>query len=290
MRMNFELPPVWQTGRSTTSANSNGIASPTRSRAFWVSTGEFLLCRLLRDVIRQGTLHVQMPSGRNHAFGAGDPVVDVRLTTSITVWRLLRNPELAAGEAYMDGTLQFERGAIYDLLELVNANLKWSSGPGVMRLNFKVRRVLRRMAQHNPVRRAQANVAHHYDLSDTLYALFLDGGLHKYIFPGGYAPALSEVVPAIERAGLYITDVEVLRLHYAHTLQAWRDRFMAERARIAELYDERFCRMWEFYLAYCEAGFRHSGLVVFQIQISKRIDTVPITRDYIAANEQGLAI
>lgn len=92
---------------------------------------------------------------------------------------------------------------------------------------------------------------------------------------------LSEVVPAIERAGLHITDVEVLRLHYAHTLRAWRDRFMAD------LYDARFCRMWEFYLAYCEARFRHSGLVVFQIQISKRIDAVTITRDYIAAGEQG---
>ena len=113
--------------------------------------------------------------------------------------------------------------------------------------------------------------------------------LDKYIFPGGYAPALSEILPAIERAGLYVTDVEVLRLHYAHTLRAWRDRFMAERPRIAALYDDRFCRMWEFYLASCEAAFRHSGMVVFQIQISKQIDTVPIIRDYIAASETRLS-
>ena len=105
--------------------------------------------------------------------------------------------------------------------------------------------------------------------------------LHKYIFPGGYTPALSEIVPFIERAGLYITDVEVLRLHYAETLKAWRHRFTESRRIVAELYDERFCRMWEFYLAGCEAAFRHTGLVVFQIQLSKRIDAVPLIRDYI---------
>jgi cyclopropane-fatty-acyl-phospholipid synthase len=94
------------------------------------------------------------------------------------------------------------------------------------------------------------------------------------------------VVPIIERTGLHITDVEVLRLHYAKTLKAWRQRFMANRDQVAAIYDERFCRMWEFYLAGCEAGFRHSGLVVFQIQVSKRIDTVPLTRDYILEWEQ----
>ena len=434
MSMNFETPPGWQADSLATDVNA-GVAPPRRGRLQQTS-GEFLLCRLLRKIIRTGTLDVQMPSGRRHVFGAGAPVIDVRLATSATVWRMLRNPELALGEAYMDGTLQVEQGAIYDLLDLTNTNLKWSRGPGVMRLQSHLRQVLRRLAQHNPVTRAQANVAHHYDLSDTLYELFLDAGrqyscayytaptdtleqaqaqklrhiaaklllrpgqrvldigsgwgglalhltqtagvnvtgltlsteqhgyatkaataaglqdratyhlrdyrhetgrydrivsvgmfehvgighyaeyfdkvaslltddgvalihtigtargptsaspwLNKYIFPGGYAPALSEVVPVIERAGLYITDVEVLRLHYAHTLRAWRDRFMAERPHIAALYDERFCRMWEFYLAFCEAGFRHSGLVVFQIQISKQIDAVPITRDYIAAAE-----
>jgi cyclopropane-fatty-acyl-phospholipid synthase len=111
--------------------------------------------------------------------------------------------------------------------------------------------------------------------------------IRKYIFPGGYTPALSEVVPVIERAGLYITDIEVLRLHYAETLKAWRRRFMANRDRAAAIYDERFCRMWEFYLAGCEAGFRHSGLVVFQIQLSKQIDTVPLTRDYLFECERS---
>ena len=436
MSMNLESPPGWQAESLATDVNA-GVAWP-RQGAWLRRSGQFLLCRLLGKIIHTGTLQVQMPNGQRHAFGTGAPVIAVRLTTSATVWRLLRNPELALGEAYMDGSLQVEQGGIYDLLELANANLKWSRGPGMLRLQSRLRQVLRRLAQHNPVARAQANVAHHYDLSDTLYDLFLDAGrqyscayftaatdtleqaqaqklrhiaaklllrpgqrvldigsgwgglglhlaqtagvsvtgltlsteqhsyaakaataaglqdrasyhlrdyrhetgrydrivsvgmfehvgighyreyfdkvaslltddgvalihtigtargptsaspwLHKYIFPGGYAPALSEVVPVIERAGLYIADVEVLHVHYAHTLRAWRDRFMAERPRIAALYDERFCRMWEFYLAYCEAGFRHSGLVVFQIQLSKQVDAVPITRDYVAASEQG---
>ncbi|MDB5429307.1 MAG: cfa2 [Caulobacter sp.] len=109
----------------------------------------------------------------------------------------------------------------------------------------------------------------------------------KYIFPGGYIPALSEVLPAIERAGLIVTDVEILRLHYAETLRHWRERFAAARAEIARLYDERFCRMWEFYLAASEISFRHSGHMVFQLQLAKRIDTVPLTRDYIGPAEQA---
>ena len=103
----------------------------------------------------------------------------------------------------------------------------------------------------------------------------------KYIFPGGYTPALSEILPAIERAGLWVTDIEILRLHYAETLKAWRERFEANRAEIAALYDERFCRMWEFYLCLSEVAFRHRGCMVFQIQLSKRVDAVPLTRDYI---------
>ena len=113
--------------------------------------------------------------------------------------------------------------------------------------------------------------------------------IRKYIFPGGYSPALSEVLPAIEQAGLYVTDVEVLRLHYAETLKAWRRRFTANHARLRALYGDRFCRMWEFYLAGSEATFRHSGHVNFQIQLSKRIDTVPRTRDYIVEREHSLA-
>ncbi len=109
--------------------------------------------------------------------------------------------------------------------------------------------------------------------------------IQRYIFPGGYSPALSEVLPAVERAGLYVTDVEILRLHYAQTLRLWRERFAANRAKIAALYDERFCRMWEFYLAGSEATFRHSGYMVFQLQLARQVDAVPLTRDYIGAFE-----
>ena len=110
--------------------------------------------------------------------------------------------------------------------------------------------------------------------------------IRKYIFPGGYAPALSEIVPIIEKAGLIVTDVEVLRLHYAKTLSEWQKRFQANRAEIAALYDERFCRMWEFYLAGAEMAFRHENQVVFQIQIAKRVDSLPLTRDYMS-QERG---
>jgi cyclopropane-fatty-acyl-phospholipid synthase len=110
----------------------------------------------------------------------------------------------------------------------------------------------------------------------------------KYIFPGGHIPTLDEMMPAIHRAGFHVTDIEVLRLHYAETLRHWRERFMARREEAAHLYDECFCRMWEFYLAASEAGFRHDRMVVFQIQLARRIDAVPITRDYILEREQEL--
>ena len=113
--------------------------------------------------------------------------------------------------------------------------------------------------------------------------------IDKYIFPGGYVPALSEVLPAIERAGLFVTDIEVLRLHYAETLRCWRDRFAAQRAEVALLYDERFCRMWEFYLGVAEMSFRHRGHVIFQLQLAKRVDALPITRDYMGEAEAALA-
>ncbi len=105
--------------------------------------------------------------------------------------------------------------------------------------------------------------------------------IRKYIFPGGYVPALSEVMPAIERNRLLATDIEILRLHYADTLKAWLRRFHDNRDKIAKIYDERFCRMWEFYLAGCEMSFRHWDQMVFQIQLAKRVDAVPLTRDYI---------
>ena len=112
--------------------------------------------------------------------------------------------------------------------------------------------------------------------------------IRKYIFPGGYIPSLSEVLPAIERAGLYVTDIEILRLHYADTLRAWRERFMANRAEVARIHDERFCRMWEFYLAGSETSFRVDGHMVFQIQLAKRQDAVPLTRDYVVEREAEL--
>ena len=112
----------------------------------------------------------------------------------------------------------------------------------------------------------------------------------KYIFPGGYYPALSEVLPAVERLGLIVSDVEILRLHYADTLKAWRERFLANRQRAAEIKGERFCRMWEFYLAGAEAAFRHQNLMVFQLQLIKRIDALPLTRDYMLAAERRLAM
>jgi cyclopropane-fatty-acyl-phospholipid synthase len=397
-----------------------------------------LLRDLFRSIVRTGTLRLIEPDGRVHRIGSGGPSVSMRILDGAVIPRLLTDPDLALGEAYMDGTIAIEDGDIYDFLDLCFCNLGWSSGHWMRRLQASWRRLGRRIAQHNPIPVARANVAHHYDLSDTLYELFLDpdrqyscayycspddsleraqeqkkrhlaaklvlspgqrlldigsgwGGLalylasvaevdvtgvtlsteqhrysqrrvgdlginnrvrfslkdyrqedgqydrivsvgmfehvgvghygeffkkvrnllkddgvalihtigradgpgaanpwiNKYIFPGGYVPALSEILPAIERAGLYVTDIEVLRLHYAETLKAWRHRFNSNREQIAELYDERFCRMWEFYLAGCEAGFRHSGLVNFQIQLAKAVDAVPLTRDYIRQWEES---
>ena len=416
---------------SYASQSKPGISPKQAARA---SARMLLLHGLLRRIIREGALTVVAPDGRSYDFGSGSPTVTVRITDWAVVRRLSFNPDLAVGEAYMDGMLVVENGEIYDFLALCFSNLGWHQGHWVRSL---AAHLAQRVAPYTPAAVARANVAHHYDLSDTLYELFLDadrqyscayymspsdtleraqeqkkrhlaaklllrpgqrildigsgwgglalqlakeedvdvtgitlspeqhrystqsvdkaglvdrvrfllndyrhergrydrivsvgmfehvgvghyrqyfgkirelladdgvalvhtignadgpGGTHawirKYIFPGVYTPALSEVVPIIESAGLHITDIEVLRLHYAKTLKAWRQRFMANRDRVAAIYDERFCRMWEFYLAACEAGFRHSGLVVYQIQVSKRIDTVPLTRDYIFEYER----
>ena len=112
--------------------------------------------------------------------------------------------------------------------------------------------------------------------------------LEKYIFPGGYIPALSEVLPAVERAGLLVTDIEILRLHYAETLKAWRARFLAHREQVERLYDMRFTRMWEFYLAASEMAFREQAMMVFQLQLTKKQGIVPMTRDYITREEARL--
>lgn len=112
--------------------------------------------------------------------------------------------------------------------------------------------------------------------------------IRKYIFPGGYIPALSEVVSAVEKSGLVMTDIEILRLHYAETLRHWRKRFLKQWDRAAKIYDDRFCRMWEFYLAGSEIAFRYMGLVVFQVQMGRRQEAVPLTRDYITETDERL--
>jgi len=124
-------------------------------------------------------------------------------------------------------------------------------------------------------------------LDQQLFILLLNFfRIKKYIFLGGYVPALSEVTPEIERANLWITDVEILRLHYAYTIKAWLERFLAARPHMVELYGERFCRMWELYLIGSEYAFRNLGKMVFQIQLSNRVDLVPLTRDYMLEEEK----
>jgi cyclopropane-fatty-acyl-phospholipid synthase len=103
----------------------------------------------------------------------------------------------------------------------------------------------------------------------------------KYIFPGGHLPSMSDILKAVERSGLIVTDVEILRLHYAETLLAWRTNFLARRDEAVRMFDERFCRMWEYYLAMSEAAFRYENVVVFQLQLMRQQASVPLTRDYI---------
>ena len=112
--------------------------------------------------------------------------------------------------------------------------------------------------------------------------------ISKYIFPGGYIPSLSEVLPKVEKARLLVTDIEILRLHYAETLKHWRERFLAHREEVERIYDRRFVRMWEFYLAASEMSFREQNMFVFQIQLTKRQGIVPLTRDYIMHEERRL--
>ncbi len=392
-----------------------------------------LLSLLLRRAIKTGDLTLIDATGRTHRFGTAQqaPVVTVRLHDAALHRKLITNPELHAGEAYMDGSLTIEQGSLFDLLKLFGINQEQAPPLPGRRLARALMPILRRAQQYNPIGRAKRNVAHHYDLSGELYDLFLDadrqyscayftrpedtleqaqedkkrhiaaklrlepgmrvldigcgwGGLalylariadvevvgvtlseeqlkvarqraedagladrvsfrlqdyredrgsydrivsvgmfehvgvghygeffaqvrrllrpqgvallhaigrvdgpgttnawlRKYIFPGGYAPALSEVVPVIEKSALWITDIEILRLHYALTLQEWHRRFQANRDKIAKLYDERFCRMWEFYLIGAEVDFRYLGTMVFQIQMTKDIAAVPTVRDY----------
>ena len=395
-----------------------------------------LLEWLLGSFIRRGTLRLTTASGKVLRFGdgTGDPVA-VRFTTKAAEWKVLFDPELQVGEAYMNGTLVVERGSIADFLSLaLSQGSKRGPATPWAHLPWLLRYLGRRLAQFNPRARSRDNVAHHYDLDKRLYSLFLDadrqyscayfetpdqslddaqlakkrhiaaklliapgarvldigsgwGGdgalprgavrwagdrrhavgtssflalsrsraeekglarrasrsacrttatspsssiassrscmfehvgvgyydiffkkcaellnddgvmlLHsigrsegpgvtnpwiaKYIFPGGYIPALSEVLPAVERAGLLVTDIEILRLHYAETLKQWRERFLAHRDDLEKIYDARFTRMWEFYLAASEMTFREQNMMVMQLQLTKRQGVVPITRDY----------
>jgi cyclopropane-fatty-acyl-phospholipid synthase len=392
-----------------------------------------LLSRLFERIITIGRLRVLDAGGRFHTFdGSPGASVTIRLHDPALHWKLLVRPRLYLGEAFMDGTLTVEEGSLYDLVDLLAVNLEAMPEGLLARLLNGSVTLLRRVHQYNPLPRARQNAAHHYDLSEQLYELFLDkdrqyscayfydggedldvaqlnkkqhiaakllvrpgqrvldigsgwGGLalylaseygadvtgltlsveqhkvavrrvaaaglsdrvrfylrdyreelgrydrivsvgmfehvginhysaffaklkslltpdgiallhsigrkdgpgsthpwiRKYIFPGGYAPALSEVIPTVERSKLWITDIEILRLHYAETLRAWRDRFGRNRDRLRRIYDERFCRMWEMYLICSEVAFRRQDYMVFQMQLSKAVDTVPLTRDYL---------
>ncbi|WP_041717865.1 class I SAM-dependent methyltransferase [Alkalilimnicola ehrlichii MLHE-1] len=400
-----------------------------------------LLAHLLNRIVTEGRLKVILPDGRQRTFGPGaPPKVTLRINDWRTVRRLGVRPDLELGEAWMDQRIQLEEGTLRDLLAIACRALRELEQTRWHQVQRRLLRPLRYLAQFNPLGRARRNVAHHYDLSDELFDLFLDedrqyscayfqngdesletaqqkkkrhiaaklclepgqevldigsgwGGMGlslaryapvnvtgvtlsteqlrvararaqeaglddrvafelqdyrerqgpydrivsvgmfehvgvthyreffghlrrllkpdgialihaigrisppartnpwiaKYIFPGGYCPALSEVLRAVEKSRLWVTDVEILRLHYAETLRAWHDRFVANRERIKALYDERFCRMWEYYLLASEAAFRHLDHMVFQIQLSRDRRAVPLTRDYISEAEDRLA-
>lgn len=399
-----------------------------------------LLGNMLQKFVKTGTLTVIDAAGRRHVFsGEPGPQVTMRFHDPKLPNKIFRNPELAVGEAYMDGTLTFEGGSVYDFLYLFSLNRGSLGSYPLQILVRRVSRLLRSVQQHNPVGKAEKNVAHHYDISRELYKLFLDedmqyscayflheddtleqaqrqkknhlasklllrpgqkvldigcgwGGLalhlaqaadvevlgvtlskeqlavareraaalgledrvrfelrdyrhveetfdrivsvgmfehvgvnhypeffakvgsllardgvavlhsigrmsppgstspwiRKYIFPGAYAPSLSEVFRAVEQKQLWVADVEVLRLHYARTCHEWYLRFQANRDKALRLYDERFCRMWEFYLAAVEMTFRHGSAMVFQMQLCHRRDAVPLTRDYITDSDRSL--
>lgn len=398
----------------------------------------------LLEFIQIGKLTIISPRGTMH-FGRtpiNEPHLDVvvKLTGILTPVKLALYPDRYLGECYMDGTLTIEQGTLTDLLDIIGRNLNLRRRTERNWFAKATTAILRRVSQYNSRRTARRNVAHHYDLSDSLYQQFLDldlqyscayfrdprmsledaqcakkthiaeklllrsgqrvldigcgwGGLalslaraadvhvtgvtlsksqllvaqqraraeglenrvtfelldyrdlkgrfdrivsvgmfehvgtphystffdilsrlltddgvavlhsigrkdgpnltsswiRKYIFPGGYIPALSEVLPAIEQSRLWITDLEILRLHYAQTLRHWRHRFMANVKNLSHIYDEPFFRMWEFYLAVSEMSFRYGDLMVFQAQLSSNIGTVPLTREYMLEQENAIS-
>lgn len=387
-----------------------------------------MLQALLDRTFQTRSIRVRLPDGRELTAGPGEPELTAVLSDMKTAIAIAANPDLALGEAFMNGTFQIEGGSVYDFLQLTTSQL--ALRPRSPKLTW-MQRIRRGAEQANDRLHARSNVHHHYDLTVDFYRLFLDddlqyscaffetpdasleeaqvakkrrlidklllepghtaldigagwGGLglsmvergarvtgvtlsteqhrtaneraaalgvadradfrlqdyrdlnqtfdriisvgmfehvgvpnyqeyfdtvarlldedgvavihsigrnsppnrtqpwvRKYIFPGGYIPALSEVLPAIERAGLWVTDMEVLRLHYAETLRHWRERFLARRGEALAMYDERFCRMWEFYLACSEVAFRELGHMVFQLQLTKKQTAVPLSRDYL---------
>lgn len=392
-----------------------------------------LLEGLVDPLILNGTLHLTLPDGRVRRFGDGAaPVIGVTLTDPELPRRLVLNPDLAVGEAYMDGTLQIAGDDLHGFLDLVLRNAD-DHPPVWWRRPFEAAAIaFRRFQMRNPADRSKDNVAHHYDLSPALYELFLDedrqyscayfrkpgdtleqaqaqkkahiarklllqpgqrvldigcgwGGLaitlardygvnvlgvtlseeqhriasarvreaglsdridirltdyrrvtgsfdrivsvgmfehvgvphygeyfgkvhdlltpdgialihtigraepptytsgfiRKYIFPGGYVPALSEAMTAVEKHHLWPADIEVWRLHYAQTLRHWHDRFVSNIDKVRALYDDRFIRMWRYYLVASEMSFRSGRQCVFQLQLSRRVDAVPVTRDYL---------
>ncbi len=398
----------------------------------------FPLAHMLKAFVRRGSLTVIDAEGRTHVFaGEPGPAVTMRLSDPSLYRKLFLNPELHAGEAYMDERLTFPGSSLREFLTLFSVNrLSLGSYP-LQRTLRRVSKALRGFQQANPVGRAQANVAHHYDLGNDFYRLFLDrtmqyscayfadedetleaaqrnkmrliaaklqlrpglkvldigsgwGGLalylahlenveivgvtlsreqhalssaraqraglagrvrfelidyralegrfdrivsvgmfehvgvghydeffaksnalladdgvmllhsighmsppgtaspwlRKYIFPGAYSPALSEVFPAVERNSLWVTDLEFLRLHYARTLAHWHARFEANRAKVEAMYDARFCRMWEFYLISAEMMFRTGSQLVFHMQIAKQRDAAPVVRDYVVDRQR----
>src|SRR6056297_48817 len=395
----------------------------------WTTT----LDRLLLHLFSSGDLKITFPDGVPRRYGDGSgQTVAVTLHDDSLPRKIVMSPDMAVGEAYMDGRLTIEDDDLYGFLDLAIRNIAENGQPWFRRPLVMGRHLMRRVAQFNPMGRAQANVAHHYDLSGALYDLFLDGDrqyscayfrdpgmtldqaqeakkqhiagklliepgmrvldigcgwggmgqtlardqgadvlgvtlsreqhamataraekagladkarfelmdyrkvegsfdrivsvgmfehvgvphydeyfrtvmqrldpqgialihtigradppgvtspwITKYIFPGGYVPAMSEALKAIEKQHLFATDIEIWRLHYAETLRHWHDRFMANIDKARALYDERFCRMWRYYLLACELTFRLNRQVVFQFQLSPKQDAVPLTRDYL---------
>jgi cyclopropane-fatty-acyl-phospholipid synthase len=404
-----------------------------------------LIDAFLSRRIKRGQLTLHHADGTTRSFGTpepGYPDVAIRFADKRVEGAILRDPGLGAGEAYMNGRLLVEQGDVLDLVSLITANDLWEEGNEWLQASPLVRAVeavTHRINRINMQRRAKKNVAHHYDLNDRLYDLFLDadrqyscayftdpangleqaqsdkkahiaaklaiepgmrvldigcgwGGmalylhrktgaevlgitlseeqlkvarhraeeagvadkvkfelidyrdvtgsfdrivsvgmfehvgtahyrgffrkcrdlltpdgvmlLHtigraagpgvtdkwtiKYIFPGGYNPALSEIVRANEGLYFYLTDVEVLRMHYAYTLQHWYDRTAAAKEQIVALYDERFFRMWQFYLAGALCAFKYGGLVNYQLQFARNRHALPVTRDYMVEEERRL--